>query len=94
MHLRLSLLVTLLALAWAHPARSQQVKDPAEILPANVLASVGLRQPGSLAREIAALFKDSVLGNVPDSLARLRNRNPMRRGTGEQLGVLGSLLTR
>src|SRR5262249_35851705 len=52
-------------------ARSDHIKNPAEVLPAKTIAYGELRQPGQLVKEVASLFEGSALGNVPDSLARL-----------------------
>ena len=51
MRLRLLALV-LLPLAWAGPVRGQEVKRPADVLPATTLLYADVRQPGALAKEI------------------------------------------
>ena len=53
-----------------------QVKEPAELLPAETLAYVELRQPERLARELAALTKGSALDNLPQTMAKFRARQP------------------
>lgn len=83
-------LVLLVALSLPGLSFAQQVKDPAELMPAKVLAYLEIRQPGPLAKEIASLFEGSVLGNVPDSLAKLRS------GDGkvpEELGIVGAIMS-
>src|SRR5438552_2665693 len=66
------LTAALLCLFAATLARADQpVKDPAELLPAETLAVAELRQPGALLKELASLFEGTLLGNVPDSLAKL-----------------------
>jgi hypothetical protein len=93
MRLRVLLLASVLFVSIS-PVRGQQIKDPAEVLPAGTLGYVELRQPGPLAKEVAGLFKGSVLSNVPDSLARLRARpgaNPM--GGPQVAGMFGLLVS-
>jgi hypothetical protein len=50
------------------------VKDAAELLPAQTLACVEVRQPERLSREIGALLKGSELEDMPAVMARLRER--------------------
>jgi hypothetical protein len=47
-----------------------QMKDAAELLPAQTLACVELRQPARLSREVAALVKGSSLEDLPRRLAK------------------------
>ena len=63
----------LAALAWAGPARAE-VKDAAELLPAQTLACVEVRQPERLAREISALTRGSALDDMPNVMARFREK--------------------
>ncbi len=49
-----------------------QPKDPAELLPADTLAYLELREPGPVAREVQGLIKGSDLENMPATLARFR----------------------
>lgn len=48
-----------------------QSKDAVELLPAQTLACLELRQPARLSREVAALVKGSALENLPRQLARM-----------------------
>jgi hypothetical protein len=85
----------LLLFCGAGPASAQGIKDPAEVMPARVLAYAELRQPGALVKEIAGLFENSALSNVPESLFKLLDemKAPLpRRGLGE-LGAFGLLLS-
>src|SRR5262245_50236078 len=50
--------------------KAVSIKDPAEVLPAKTLAYGEFRQPGQFLKEFADLFEGSVLGNLPDSLAK------------------------
>ena len=60
-----------IALALAGSAHAA-VKDAAELLPAQTLACVEVRQPERLSREIATLLKGSELEDMPAVMARLR----------------------
>jgi len=51
-----------------------QVKDAAELLPAQTLVCVELRQPDRLAHEVAALTRGSLLDDLPAVLAKARAR--------------------
>jgi hypothetical protein len=64
-------LAAALLLALAGPARAQ-VKDAAELLPAQTLACLELRQPDLMAREVAALVKGSALDDLPATMAKFR----------------------
>src|SRR5262249_50678541 len=90
MRTRLLLAVVVLALPGTTPARADHIKDPAEVMPAETVAYVELRQPGQLVKEIASLFEGSALGNVPDSLTKLFERGERPRGS-EPLGATGLL---
>jgi hypothetical protein len=59
----------------AGPVRAE-VKDPADLFPAEALAYLEFREPGPLAKEIAALVKGSVLENLPASIAKFREEHP------------------
>ena len=50
------------------------VKDAAELLPAQTLACVEVRQPERLSREIAVLLKGSELEDMPAVMARFRDK--------------------
>jgi hypothetical protein len=63
----------LVVLALAGFARAA-VKDAAELLPAQTLACVEVRQPERLSREIAVLLKGSELEDMPAVMARLREK--------------------
>jgi hypothetical protein len=75
MGIRLTWLSAIALLALVGPARAQ-VKDAADLLPAETLACVELRHPDRLAREAAALVRGSAVENLPAALARLRERMP------------------
>lgn len=68
--------VALVVLAVGAPAARAQVKEPAELLPASTLASVEVRQPARLARELAALVKGSAFEDMPGAIARFRAKDP------------------
>src|SRR4026208_225991 len=79
----------------AGPAPAQGIKDPAEVMPAKVMAYAELRQPGALVKEIVGLFENSALSNVPESLFKMLDdaKAPLpRRGLGE-LGAAGLMLS-
>jgi hypothetical protein len=60
-------------LAAAGAARAE-VKDAADLLPAQTLACVELRQPERLSREVAALVKGSALDDMPAVMAKFREK--------------------
>jgi len=62
-----------LVLAAAGAARAE-VKDAADLLPAQTLACVELRQPERLSREVAALVKGSALDDMPAVMAKFREK--------------------
>ncbi len=68
-----AVLAVLAVLALAAAARAE-VKDAAELLPAQTLACVEVRQPERLAREISALVKGSELDDMPAVMARFREK--------------------
>ncbi|HVS37275.1 MAG TPA: hypothetical protein VMS17_17065, partial [Gemmataceae bacterium] len=51
-----------------------EVKEVAELLPAQTLAVVEVRQPERLAREVAELLKNSDLDDMAAAMARYRER--------------------
>jgi hypothetical protein len=63
--------VLLLGLVGPVPA---QFKDPAELLPANTLAYLELREPAQVSKEVASLIKGSALEDMPATMARYRER--------------------
>ncbi len=65
-----ALLVVLALAGSAHAA----VKDAAELLPAQTLACVEVRQPERLSREIAVVLKGSELEDMPAVMARFREK--------------------
>jgi hypothetical protein len=74
------------------------MRDAVELLPAQTLACLELRQPARLSREVAALVKGSSLEDLPRRLAKQRadKEGDMRfRFTrqGEMLGMLGMFLS-
>ncbi len=64
---------------------AQEIKSPAELMPAKVWAYGELREVGRFAEEIQKLFAGSMLGDVPRSLDKLRDKigRPARMGVGE-----------
>jgi hypothetical protein len=60
----------------AAPAARAQVKDTADLLPAQTLACIEFRHPDKLSREAAALLKGSALEDLTKTMARLRARAP------------------
>jgi hypothetical protein len=65
-----AVLVVLALAGFAHAA----VKDAAELLPAQTLACVEVRQPERLSREIAVLLKGSELEDMPAVMARFHEK--------------------
>lgn len=75
-----------------------QVKDVVDLLPADTLACIELRQPSKLAREVAALLKTSSLEDIPKRLAKKRAENEGDRRfqsyrQQEKLGMLSVFLS-
>jgi hypothetical protein len=71
------LLTVTAALLGTGPALAQKtpkIQSPADLFSANTLAYAEVRKPGQLAKEIRSLFEGSVLGNVPASLDKLRDK--------------------
>ncbi len=59
------------------PSLAQQSSiDPAKLLPVNTLAFAELHTFGPLTKEVRQLIAKSVLGNVPESIAKLRKKYP------------------
>lgn len=67
-------LVVMAGLAGRQSLLAQDIKSPAELIPANALVYGELRQVGPLAMEIRRLIETSALGNLPDSLLKIRAR--------------------
>src|SRR5947209_2364978 len=75
-------------------ARAESLKDPAAVLPARLVGYVEVRQPGALAREVASLFEGSMLGDVPDSLARFgAEAGPEARRQAVGVGAVGLIFS-
>lgn len=74
MRWHLSLAAVILTVAIIQPVQAQprEIKDAADLLPAQTLAYLELRQPDQLGKEIAALIKDSALENIPLTMAKFR----------------------
>ena len=93
----LMIVVSMMFWSGADRAWAQEVKSPAELVPARALAYVELQQPGALAKEVAALLEGSYLGDLPDSLAPLMAKTPAAGGRGHQgmtwIGLVPGLLT-
>ncbi|MGH7222619.1 MAG: hypothetical protein ACRELF_05290, partial [Gemmataceae bacterium] len=75
-----------------------QVKDAVELLPAETLACLELRQPARLTREVAILVKGSSLEDIPRRLGKKRAENEADRGyryspRQEMLGMLSMFLS-
>jgi hypothetical protein len=77
---------------WAEePAR-----NVAELLPADTLGFVELRQPGALLKEVANLFEGTAFGNIPDSLTKLWGKDgppPRERAAMAPVGAFGLFLS-
>jgi len=73
---RLPIFCAALALGLLAGAAPAQVKEPADLLPAQTLAYVELRHPDKLARELSALLKGSCLDDLPAFMARYRAKLP------------------
>lgn len=76
--------------------QAEEIKDIADVLPGKTLFYAEIKEPGALAKELASLFEGSVLGNVPDSIAKLKalrgQQGGHRRG-GEEMAIMGTLLS-
>src|SRR5262249_27585556 len=75
-----------------------QMKDAAELLPAQTLACVELRQPARLSREVGALVKGSALEDLPRQLAKKHAEDENDRGfryswQSQMLGMLSLFLS-
>jgi hypothetical protein len=57
-----------------------ELKDTADLFPAQTLAYLEVRQPDKLAREAATLFKGSALEDMPALLAKFRDKRGDNRG--------------
>jgi hypothetical protein len=60
----------------ATPFARAQVRDPADLLPAQTLACVEVRHPDKLARELGLLVKGSALEDMPATMAKFRAKLP------------------
>src|SRR5262245_5417245 len=70
--MRRSMLWSLTLLAFCvPPSLAQPIKDPATVMPANVLVYGEVRQPGELVKEFVSLFENSMFSNVPESLFKM-----------------------
>jgi len=67
-------IAAVLAVLTLTAAARAEVKDAAELLPAQTLACVEVRQPERLAREISALVKSSELDDMPAVMAKFREK--------------------
>src|SRR5262245_56411966 len=82
-------LLTASSSVWA-----QDIKSPADVMPAKTLVYGELRHVGRLGQEIAALFAGSALSNVPESLHKIRSKYEKALTGGrwrdtEMLGAMG-----
>jgi hypothetical protein len=96
MRTRLSALIlgTLILGMGVSTVQAAPIKDPAAVIPTTALAYYELRQPGELAKELGALLKGSMLGNLPDSLAKLRKQMAESGGrydSGEWMAIFAAL---
>jgi hypothetical protein len=91
---RVRALVILLFLVLAGPVRAQ-TKEPAELLPAQTLAYVEVRQPERLSREITGLLRGSALEDLPATMSKFRSRQGDREMYfyGDGLNVYGLILS-
>jgi hypothetical protein len=81
--------LTCLLLGWPGLAVAQSIKTPAEIMPADAVAYVELRQPGQIVKEIQGLLEGSVLSK-PTALAKLQEKyktSAFRRGPEEAMAA-------
>jgi len=94
--MRRSVLAMMALLALCVPTSfGQTIKDPAEVMPAGVLAYAEVRQPGVCFKEFVSLFENSYLADVPHSLFKLMEEMkvpPPPHGFRE-LGGVGLLLS-
>jgi hypothetical protein len=88
-------MVLALPLLWGAAAIAQEFRSPADVVPDSTMAYVELREPGKIAGEIAGLLKGSALGNVPDSMAKLREKYASARpgAGGEEVAAVGAILS-
>jgi hypothetical protein len=77
------------------PFARAQVKDPADLLPAQTLACVEVRHPDKLAREIALLVKGSALEDMPATMAKFRAKLPKDNNfwLREELGMMAMFVS-
>jgi hypothetical protein len=95
MRTRVRWLAVVVLLLLGASARAQvKDKDAVELLPAQTLACLELRQPVPLSREVAALVKGSILDDLPRLLAKNRAENRGFRYSQERemLATLGVFL--
>src|SRR5258708_6819447 len=78
----------------AAPLARAQVKDPADLLPAQTLACVEVRHPDKLAGEIGLLVKGSALEDMPATMAKFRAKLPKDNGfwLREELGMMSMFI--
>lgn len=88
-------LLTLFGFLATAPVRAQEIKSPAELMPAKVAYYAEVRQPGALAKEIGRLVEGSALGNVPESLQKIRAKHEksILNRRFEELGAAGLFLS-
>jgi hypothetical protein len=77
---------------WTNIGRAQ-VKDAAELLPAQTLAYAEFNQPGKLAKEVAQLIKGSPFDNLPLYLAKHRKEKDLTNAwVLQEVGMFGIFL--
>jgi hypothetical protein len=85
--------VSALLLTLCLGAARAQVKDAAELLPAQTLAYAEINQPGKLAKEVAQLIKGSPFDNFPLYLAKYRKDKDLTDAWWlDQVGAIGLFL--
>jgi len=79
----------------ATPLARAQVKDPADLLPAQTLACVEVRHPDKLARELGLLVKGSALEDMPATMAKFRAKLPKDSNfwVREEIGMMAMFLS-
>jgi hypothetical protein len=91
MAMRKLLLAVLVGFWGMTSLEAQEIKSPADLMPAGALFYGEIRQPGPLVQEAAKLVEGSALANVPDSLQKLRGKYEkfLRYNRFEELAVAG-----
>jgi hypothetical protein len=94
MKMRVLFLSTLLVPLTLAPSFAAEIKDTAELFPAETLAYLEVRHPQALSREAAGLIKGSALENLPATLAAFREKfanDRMRLWETQAVAMLGTM---